>query len=52
MLYEAAQAILLRSAKRVLAQGLGDADCQTARDEKSDCRTGATAGRDPAPYLG
>ena len=28
--------------KMVLAQGLGDADCQTARDEKSDCRAGAT----------
>jgi hypothetical protein len=30
---------------------LGDADCQTARDEKSDCRAGATAGRHHAPHL-
>ena len=34
--------MLLRFSKMVLAQGLGDADCQTARDEKSDCRAGAT----------
>jgi transposase len=47
MLYEAARAMLLRSAK-----GLGDADCQTARDEKSDCRAGATVGCNHAPHLG
>jgi hypothetical protein len=35
----------------VVAQGLGDADCQTARDEKSDCRAGATAGRNHASHL-
>ena len=37
--------------KMVLAQGLGDADCQTARDEKSDCRAGATVGCNHAPHL-
>jgi transposase len=38
--------------KMVMAQGLGDADCQAPRDEKSDCRASATAGRDPTSHLG
>jgi hypothetical protein len=38
--------------KMVVAQGLGDADCQTARDEKSDCRAGTPVGGDHASHLG
>ena len=38
--------------KMVVAQGLGDADCQTARDEKSDCRAGAAVGCNHAPHVG
>ena len=37
--------------KMVLAQGLGDADCQASRDEKGDRGLGASAGRDHAPHL-
>ena len=36
----------------VLAQGLGDEDCQAPRAEKSDRGAGASAGRDHAPHLG
>jgi hypothetical protein len=36
----------------VVAQGLGDADCQAPRHEKSDCRAGPPLGRDHAPHLG
>ena len=36
----------------VLAQGLGDADRQAPRHEKSDCRAGATVGGDYASHLG
>src|SRR5262249_40459158 len=32
----------------VLAQGLGDEDCQASRNEEGDRRPGASAGRDPA----
>ena len=35
----------------VLAQALGDEDRQVSRHEKSDCRAGATAGRNHAPHL-
>ena len=35
--------------KMVLAQGLGDADCQASRDEKGDRGLSASAGRDHAP---
>src|SRR6516165_7645697 len=35
----------------VLAQALGDGDRQVSRHEKSDCRAGATAGRNHAPHL-
>ena len=50
-LYEAAQSILVRSGAMVLAQALGDEDRQVSRHEKSDCRAGATAGRNHAPHL-
>jgi transposase len=36
----------------VLAQGLGDADCQAPRDEEGDRGPGASAGRDHASHLG
>src|SRR5262245_51242360 len=36
----------------VLAQGLGDEDRQTSRDEEGDRGTGASVGRDHAPHLG
>ena len=36
----------------VVAQGLGDADRQTPRDEKGDRGAGAPVGRDHAPYVG
>src|SRR5215831_13314028 len=36
----------------VLAQGLGDEDCQASRNEKGDRRPGASAGRDHAPHVG
>ena len=52
MLYEAAPEHAGAFDAMVLAQGLGDGDRQVSRHEKSDCRAGATAGRDPAPYLG
>jgi transposase len=50
MLYEAAHIMLVNEV--VLAQGLGNADCQTARDQKGDCRPGPSPGRDHAPHLG
>jgi transposase len=36
----------------VMAQGLGDAGRQAPRNEKGNRRSGATAGRNLAPYLG
>jgi transposase len=36
----------------VVAQGLGNADRQTARDETSDCRAGTPLGGDHASHLG
>src|SRR5215472_15136259 len=41
MLYEAAQVLVERSAEMVLAQGLGDEDCQAPRAEKGDRGLGA-----------
>ena len=41
MLYEAAQSLLARTAKLVLAQGLGDADRQAPRQEEGHRRAGA-----------
>jgi transposase len=38
--------------KMVLAQGVGNADRQAPRDEKSDRGPGSPAGRDHAPHLG
>ena len=52
MLYEAAQVMLMRTNKMVLAQGLGDEDRQAPRDEEGDRGAGAPAGRDHAPHLG
>jgi len=52
MLYEAAQVMLLRSAKWVMAQGLGDEDRQAPRDEEGDRGPGASLGRDHAPHVG
>ena len=52
MLYEAAQIMLTRTNKLVLAQGLGDADRQAPRDEEGDRGAGAPAGRDHAPHMG
>jgi hypothetical protein len=43
MLYEAAHIMLVRSAKMVMAQGLGDEDRQAPR---------ASIGRDHAPHMG
>ena len=37
--------------KMVLAQSLGDADCQAPRHEEGNRRAGAPAGRDHAPHL-
>ena len=51
MLYEAAQDADAFS-QMVLAQGLGDEDCQAPRAEKSDRGAGASVGRDHAPHLG
>ena len=51
MLYEAAQSMLVH-VKMVLAQGMGNADRQAPWNEKGDRRTGASIGRDHAPYLG
>src|SRR5215467_4336659 len=51
MLYEAAQILLVRSAKWS-SQGLGDEDCQAPRAEKGDRGLGAPIGRDHAPHLG
>jgi hypothetical protein len=48
MLYEAAQSARAFLAM-VLAQGLGDADCQAPRHEKGHRRASAPAGRDHAP---
>ena len=36
----------------VMAQGLGNADRQAARDEEGDRRADAQVGRDHAPHLG
>jgi transposase len=52
MLYEAAQIVLVRSVKMVLAQGLGDEDRQAPRDEESDRRPGTSTGCDHASHLG
>ena len=52
MLYEAAQSMLVRSNKMVLAQGLGDADREAPREEKSDRGPGTPVGRDHASYMG
>ena len=52
MLYEAAQILLVHSAKMVLAQGLGDEDRQASWDEEGDRGTGASVGRDHAPHVG
>ena len=52
MLYEAAQVMLNALNAMVLAQGLGDADRQAARQEKGDCGSGTPIGRDHAPHLG
>jgi hypothetical protein len=41
-LYEAAQVMLLRSGKMVMAKGLGDEDRQAPRDEKGNRCTGST----------
>jgi transposase len=38
--------------KMVLAQGLGDEDCQAPRDEKGDRGAGASVGRGHASHLG
>ena len=35
----------------VMAQGLGNADRQAARDEKGDRRAGPPVGRDHAPHM-
>jgi hypothetical protein len=51
MLYEAAQAMLLRSVKWSWLKAWAMQIAQTARDEKSDCRAGATVGRHHAPHL-
>jgi hypothetical protein len=45
MLYEAARIMLVRSAKVVLARGLGDEDRQAPRVEEGDRGAGATVGR-------
>jgi hypothetical protein len=36
----------------VVAQGLGDADCQAPRNEKGDRGPGTPVGRDHAPHMG
>jgi hypothetical protein len=38
--------------KMVVAQGLGDEDRQTPRDEKGNRGLGASVGRDHAPHMG
>ena len=49
MLYEAAQRDV---EEMVVAQDLGDADCQAPRDEKGDRGAGASVGRDHASHMG
>ena len=51
MLYEAAQSMLPHK-KMVMAQGLGDADRQAPRNEKSNRGAGAPVGRNHAPHMG
>jgi transposase len=50
-LYEAAQVMLLRSAKWSWLKAWGDEDRQAPRDEKGSRCTGATVGRDYASHL-
>jgi LysR family transcriptional regulator, transcriptional activator for dmlA len=55
LLYERSRFILdqIRDAEaEVLAQSLGDENCQAPRDEEGDRGFGAPAGRDHAPDLG